>query len=137
MKKFNYKNTYYRCNNANELHHGLQYKTGYIIDHLPFNDNPTASCVPGGLYFTDIEHIGAFIKADGHIRPVKIKKEIKVILDPDNDKFRAHEFEMLDEISLKELFNRMPQSVGGYLDLRGCDLKGITLPQSVGGVIFT
>jgi len=27
----------------------------------------------------------------------------------------------------------LPQSVGGSLDLRGCDLKGITLPQSVGG----
>ena len=27
----------------------------------------------------------------------------------------------------------LPQSVGGYLDLIGCDLKGITLPQSVGG----
>jgi uncharacterized protein YjbI with pentapeptide repeats len=27
----------------------------------------------------------------------------------------------------------LPQSVGGWLDLRGCDLNGITLPQSVGG----
>ena len=27
----------------------------------------------------------------------------------------------------------LPQSVGGSLYLRGCDLKGITLPQSIGG----
>jgi len=27
----------------------------------------------------------------------------------------------------------LPQSVGGSLDLRGCDLTGVTLPQSVGG----
>ncbi len=27
----------------------------------------------------------------------------------------------------------LPQSVGGSLDLRGCDLEGITLPQSIGG----
>ena len=27
----------------------------------------------------------------------------------------------------------LPQTVGGWLDLRGCDLEGITLPQTVGG----
>jgi uncharacterized protein YjbI with pentapeptide repeats len=26
----------------------------------------------------------------------------------------------------------LPTSIGGYLDLRGCDLKGITLPTSIG-----
>jgi len=30
----------------------------------------------------------------------------------------------------------LPTSVGGYLDLRGCDLKGITLPTSVGGSLY-
>ena len=30
----------------------------------------------------------------------------------------------------------LPQSIGGYLDLRGCDLKGITLPQSIGGSLY-
>jgi uncharacterized protein YjbI with pentapeptide repeats len=27
----------------------------------------------------------------------------------------------------------LPTSIGGWLDLRGCDLTGITLPTSVGG----
>ena len=27
----------------------------------------------------------------------------------------------------------LPESIGGYLYLRGCDLKGITLPESIGG----
>ena len=27
----------------------------------------------------------------------------------------------------------LPQSIGGSLDLSGCDLKGLTLPQSIGG----
>ena len=27
----------------------------------------------------------------------------------------------------------LPTSIGGWLDLRGCDLKGITLPTSIGG----
>ena len=30
----------------------------------------------------------------------------------------------------------LPTSVGGSLDLRGCDLKGITLPTSVGGSLY-
>lgn len=29
----------------------------------------------------------------------------------------------------------LPQSVGGSLDLNGCDLEGITLPRSVGGSV--
>jgi len=29
----------------------------------------------------------------------------------------------------------LPQSIGGYLYLRDCDLKGITLPQSIGGYL--
>ena len=36
-----------------------------------------------------------------------------------------------------DFFNeRMPQSVGGSLDLSGCDLKGVKLPQSVGGSLY-
>ena len=27
----------------------------------------------------------------------------------------------------------LPQTMGGWLDLRGCDLKGVTLPQTMGG----
>ena len=27
----------------------------------------------------------------------------------------------------------LPESIGGWLNLRGCDLKGITLPESMGG----
>ena len=30
----------------------------------------------------------------------------------------------------------LPQSVGGSLDLSGCDLTGLTLPQSVGGSLY-
>ena len=30
----------------------------------------------------------------------------------------------------------LPQSVEGSLDLRGCDLTGVTLPQSVGGSVY-
>jgi uncharacterized protein YjbI with pentapeptide repeats len=28
---------------------------------------------------------------------------------------------------------KLPESIGGSLDLSGCDLKGIKLPESIGG----
>jgi hypothetical protein len=30
----------------------------------------------------------------------------------------------------------LPTTIGGYLDLRGCDLKGITLPTTIGGYLY-
>ena len=29
----------------------------------------------------------------------------------------------------------LPKSIGGYLDVRGCDLKGVALPKSIGGYL--
>ena len=31
---------------------------------------------------------------------------------------------------------KLPDSIGGSLDLRGCDLKGIKLPDSIGGSLY-
>ena len=33
----------------------------------------------------------------------------------------------------KFLLWALKQSIGGYLDLRGCDVKGLKLPESIGG----
>ena len=30
----------------------------------------------------------------------------------------------------------LPKRISGYLDLEGCDLKGITLPESIGGSLY-
>jgi len=30
----------------------------------------------------------------------------------------------------------LPDTVGGWLDLSGCDLKGIKLPKTVGGSLY-
>jgi len=30
----------------------------------------------------------------------------------------------------------LPTTIGGYLDLSGCDLKGITLPTTIGGSLY-
>lgn len=46
---------FFKITNQTECHHGFQYKEGLNIDTLPFTE--TGKCVPGGLYFTDEEHI--------------------------------------------------------------------------------
>ena len=53
--------TYYKITNAKENHHGFQYKDGLNILEEEFNDNPNDHCCAGGLYFSDVEHIFAFL----------------------------------------------------------------------------
>ena len=87
--KFDYNETYYKVTNKEECHNGLRYQDGLNIDPLPFNDNPEASSIPGGIYFTDAEHIFMFLHFGCFIREVNIPNDAKVIKDPDNDKWRA------------------------------------------------
>ena len=81
--------TYWKITNDEENHRGLQYKTGLIIDPKPFNDDPTLSCVLGGIYFTTKEYIHRFFWIGTNLRPVKIPKDARVVLDLKGDKYRA------------------------------------------------
>jgi len=61
---------YFKITNSIENHHGFQYYDGLNILKEKFNDDPTASCVPGGLYFTDAEHILEFLDYGIYLRAV-------------------------------------------------------------------
>ncbi len=135
MKKFNYSKIYYKVTNQLENHNGLQYHDGLVVDPIPFNSDPKQSCVPGGIYFTDIHHIGEFFRYGDWVRPLKVPKREKIILDPDGKKWRTHRVNMQTRMPKLEILKLMPKKIKGSLDLRGCDLKGITLPQSVGGYL--
>ena len=137
LKKFNYKKVYYKVVNDEERHNGLQYKTGLVTDVIPFNSDPAASCVPGGIYFTTLDYIGQFYKLGNKIRPLTIPKDCKDVLpDPSGDKFRAKSVYMKEAFPKEKIFELMPDKIKGSLDLGGCDLKGIKLPQSVGGSLY-
>ena len=88
-KNPNRRKTYYKVTNKRENHHGLQYHDGLVIDHKPFNSNPTASCIEVGIYFSTKEYIHRFFGHGCWIRPVKIPKDAKVIADPSGDKYRT------------------------------------------------
>ena len=81
--------TYYKITNKEECHNSLQYHDGLVIDPKQFNDNPKASCVEGGIYFTTKEHLYKFFKYGCWIRLLRIPKDAKVVRDPTGDKYRA------------------------------------------------
>jgi hypothetical protein len=134
--KLDRKATYYKVTNKEENHNGLQYHDGIVKDVLPFCSDKSQSCVAGGIYFTDIHNIGSFFGYGCWVRPVAIPTKAKAIIDPQGDKLRANMIKMGKRIDKVKFLTKLPKKYKGSLDLRGCDLKGITLPTSVGGFIY-
>ena len=130
---FDYSKTYWKITNESEIHKGMEYKTGLNTDILPFNNDESKSCVKGGLYFTDLENISKFFGYGVWARPITIPENEVVIKDPENDKWRTHSFVMGEKIPKVKLVNMLPKEIGGWLDLRGCNLEGIVLPRKIGG----
>lgn len=64
---------YFKVTNKTENHHGFQYKDGLNVDTLPFQ--PSGSCVPGGLYFSDLRNIGKFYNYGVWLRVVTLPKD--------------------------------------------------------------
>ena len=99
------KKTYYKITNKEECHNGLQYHDGLVIDPKPFNHDPKASCVKGGIYFTTKEYLHRFM-CGCWIRPVRIPEDAQVILDPEGDKYRADKLIFLSRKTFDFYFNK-------------------------------
>lgn len=61
---------YLKITNKEENHYGFQYQDGLNILTEPFNNDPNASCVPGGFYFTTSEFIHHFYHYGIYLRVV-------------------------------------------------------------------
>jgi len=99
--------TYWKVTNDKECHYGLQYRTGLVIDPVPFNNNPNESCVGGGIYFTTKEFVHRFFQIGTNLRPVKIPKDARVILDPEGDKYRADRVILREKEDLDYYFDHL------------------------------
>jgi len=106
-KKPDRRKTHWKVTNESEYHYGLQYKTGLVVDPKPFNDDPTLSCVEGGIYFTTKEYIHKFFWIGTNLRPVKIPKDARVVLDPNNDKYRADKVILGEKKDLNYYFDHL------------------------------
>jgi hypothetical protein len=79
---------FYKILREDLTHHGFKYQLGLNIDTVPFN--PTGECRPGGLYYTDIDHIFRYSKYGSliaEVEPVgKIYEENgKIVSECDSD----------------------------------------------------
>ena len=100
---------YFKILNISLNHHGFQYKEGLNIDILPFN--PHGDCEPGGLYFTDKEHIFEYIDFGTLIADVEVPDDAQVYKN--GTKWKAdriilsnirHIKEFISSLSHEELF---------------------------------
>ena len=73
-------------------HNDFQYKEGLNIDTVPFN--PQGDCEPGGLYFTDKEHILDYIYYGTLIADVLLPEDAKVYKSGNN--WKADKIFLLD-----------------------------------------
>jgi len=104
--EFDYTKTYYKVTNADEIHFGYHYKDGLNILIEKFNDNPKASCVSGGFYFTDYDHLPEFLEIGVWIREVTIPTDAKVVLDPDGNKWRCDKIIFGNKYHIKNDFDK-------------------------------
>jgi hypothetical protein len=94
---------YFKIFNEEDNHNAFQYKDGLNIDSIPFNDDPNKSCVEGGFYFSDAEHICEFISYGNYIREVTIPADAKMVKDPDGNKWRADKLFLNERKDLRKL----------------------------------
>jgi hypothetical protein len=79
------------------IHHGFKYQRGLNIDTVPFN--PTGSCLPGGLYFSDKENIVNYLGHGKLIAYLELPEDARIYKDPDGNKWKA------DKIIIKDIKN--------------------------------
>jgi len=108
---------YFKITNEKENHNGFQYNDGLNVLKGEFNDDPKASCVAGGFYFTDTEHIFEFLNYGIYLREVTLPTndpDFKIVQDK-NNKWRAN------KIFLGKKYNLNDVSTFEYLISNGVD----------------
>lgn len=92
---------YYKITNEYEKHYNFQCVDGLNILNKPFEENGT--CVPGGLYFTDIMNIPEFYRFGVNLREVTLPFDdidFKMVKDPGGKKWRANKIILGKKYSL-------------------------------------
>ena len=88
---------YFKITNQEECHNRYQYKTGLNILDKPFEKE--GSYVPGGLYFTTLDHIDKFYNHGIWLRVVIIPDDAQIVKDPSGDRWREDKIILGGEIS--------------------------------------
>jgi len=78
---------WYKVLREDLTHHDFKYKLGLNVDHIPFY--PFDTCEPGGLYYTNKEHLFKFLYFGDLIADIEIPEDAKVYKDPEGTKWKA------------------------------------------------
>ncbi len=78
---------YVKILNEYMQHYHFKYKLGLNTDDIPFD--PSGSCKPGGLYFTNLDNSYKFLNHGDLIADVEVPKGVEIYADPDGDKWKA------------------------------------------------
>jgi len=115
---------YFKITNAKENHHGFQYCDGLNILTEEFNDDPDATCVTGGFYFTDAEHILEFLEYGIYLREITLP-----IHDPDFKMVQDYNKWRANKIILGKKYNLCDVSTFKYLKDQGSSFNNDFLLQ--------
>jgi len=102
-KEFNGKNEVNSCvfvklTMEDNTRRNFEYREGLIVDTIPFN--PTGECLPGGMYFTDLNDMPFWINYGPIIWTVTIPKNAWVYVE--EHKLKADQFELSDRKHISE-----------------------------------
>ncbi len=79
---------YVKILNESMIHKGFKYQLGLNVDTKPFD--PSGSCRPGGLYFTNLTNFYKFLGYGTLIADVEVPEGTEIYADPEGDKWKAH-----------------------------------------------
>jgi hypothetical protein len=87
---------YFKVLRKDLCHHKFRYQIGLNVDTVPFD--PTGSCKPGGLYFSDLAHIHLFFSRGELVGEIELPTDARVYVEPgDTRKLKA------DKLILKNI----------------------------------
>ena len=127
---------YFKVTNATEMHNGLQYKDGLNVDSVAWN--PSGSCLPGGIYYADEDHICEFMGMGAWVREVIIPDDARTYKDPNGNKSKADKVILGPRVALLDFLKEYVEArngvIPGSLYLSGLtSAKGLVLPTTIGG----
>lgn len=110
---------FYKIVRRDMKHHSMTYSLGLNVDKLKFN--PTGSCQPGGLYFTDLNHLGTYHREGDLVAVIRIPKEALVYREPYGHEWKADRF-IIDRFESME-----PYWANRAFCLEAVKLRGLSL----------
>jgi hypothetical protein len=102
---------FYKVINTDFTHKGFKYQLGMNVDTKPFN--PTGSCKPGGLYYTDLKHLPKYLGMGRLLATVEPKGD--VYEDPPGGKWKTDRLLVKSIMPVSKWINEQSEEMKQYI----------------------